>query len=197
MKSFSEYLFEAKQTFDYRIKIAGDVDKEFVNQLEKRLQQFDVVKMSDPKTTPVMPTLPDFPGTENERCTHFDVTFNYPATAQQIEHIAQTLEFDPNRLCIQQREYADQLDRERGQYESQPDPVLTADYDSENAEQKSAKEEHAADPDKHQAVVQNEYSSDFTIAGGAPEAAKTTSDYPQQTNSPIGGKNRIPDPTKI
>ena len=197
MKSFSEYLVETKQTFDYRIKIAGDVDKDTVNELEKMLQQFDVVKMTDPKTTPVMKTLPDFPDMENDRCTHFDVTFNYPATDPQIKQIAKLLNMDPNKMIIQQRDYADKLDAERKKYEAQPNPVLGADYQANTAEQKALSDDYSADPMDKEVVVKNEYKSDFTIAGGNTPKAKTTSDYPEQTKSPIGGTNKIPDPYKI
>ena len=198
MKSFTEYLVETKQTFDYRIKIAGDVDKDTINELEKKLQQFDVVKMTDPKTTPVMKTLPDFPQFENDRCTHIDVTFNYPATSPQIEQIAKLLNMDPNRMIIQQRDYADKLDQERKKYEDQPESVLAdTDFPDPDAEQKALSKDYSADPMDKEVVVQNEYKSDFTIAGGATPKAKTTSDYPTQDKSPIRGTNKIPDPTKI
>lgn len=198
MKSFAEYLVETKQTFDYRIKIAGDVDKDTINELEKMLQQFDVVKMTDPKTTPVMKTLPDFPDMENDRCTHFDVTFNYPATDPQIKQIAKLLNMDPNKMIIQQRDYADKLDAERKKYEEQPESVLAdTDFPEPDAEQKALSDDYSADPMDKEVVVKNEYKSDFTIAGGNTPKAKTTSDYPEQTKSPIGGTNKIPDPYKI
>ena len=53
MKSFAQYLVETRQSFDYRIKILGDVDAELINALEEKLQQFDVVKMTEPKKTPI------------------------------------------------------------------------------------------------------------------------------------------------
>tara|TARA_B100000524_G_C23401910_1_gene280882 strand:+ start:359 stop:520 length:162 start_codon:yes stop_codon:yes gene_type:complete len=53
MKSLAQYLVETRQTFDYRIKILGDADAELINKLEEKLQQFDVVKMTEPKKTPI------------------------------------------------------------------------------------------------------------------------------------------------
>jgi hypothetical protein len=41
-------------------------------------------------------------------------------------------------------------------------------------------------------VVQNEYTSDFTIAGGKTPAAKTTSDFPMNEKSAISGTNELP-----
>jgi phenolic acid decarboxylase len=198
MKSFTEYLVETKQTFDYRIKIAGDVDKDTINELEKKLAQFDVVKMTNPKTTPVMKTLPDFPQVENDRCTHMDVTFNYPATDPQIKQIAKLLNIDPNKMIIQQRDYADKLDQERAKYEAKPDSLLAdTDLPAPDAEQKELSDDYSADPDKHSVVVKNEYKSDYTIAGGSTPKAKTTSDYPTQDKSPISGTNKIPSPEDV
>jgi len=198
MKSFAEYLVETKQTFDYRIKIAGEVDKDTVNELEKKLQQFDVIKMTDPKTTPVMKTLPDFPDMENDRCTHFDVTFNYPATDPQIKQIAKLLNMDPNKMIIQQRDYADRLDAEREKYEAQPESVLTdTDFPDPDAEQKALSDDYSAAPDQHEVVVKNEYKSDFTIAGGTTPKAKTTSDYPMNNDSPMSKQNKIPNPKDL
>ena len=54
MKHFREYLLENERVYNYRIKIAGDTPKDFVRALEEKLQQFDVVKISTPKTTPVI-----------------------------------------------------------------------------------------------------------------------------------------------
>ena len=79
MKHFREYLSENERVYNYRIKIAGDTPKDLVKALEEKLQQFDVVKISTPKTTPVMAKLADFPAFDNESCTHMDVEFRYPA----------------------------------------------------------------------------------------------------------------------
>lgn len=196
MKSFAQYLTETRQTFDYRIKICGDVDAKFINELEEKLQQFDVITMTEPKKTPIQKVLPDFPGVENESMSIIDVTFNYPATPPQMIQIARLLGLDPNRMLIQQAAYADSIDQERAEYEAQANPVLGADYEPDTAESKEANEYYAADPYKRQ-VINNEYSSDFTIAGGAdpdifPSGPLYTTDYPNSTDSPIMGTNKIP-----
>ena len=70
MKKFHDYLAESERTYNYRIKIAGDVPTGFVKDLGEKLKQFDVVKMSTAKTTPVQARLNDFPEIENDRVTH-------------------------------------------------------------------------------------------------------------------------------
>tara|TARA_B100001057_G_scaffold317336_1_gene317504 strand:- start:344 stop:1006 length:663 start_codon:yes stop_codon:yes gene_type:complete len=191
MKSFAQYLVETRQTFDYRIKIVGDVDAELINALEEKLQQFDVIKMSEPKRTPIQNILPDFPDVKNESATIMDVTFNYPATPPQITQIAELLGMNPNHIIIQTQEYADSTVEEREGYEAQPDPVLGSDESGPTAQSKKASENFAADPYKRE-IVGNEYKSDFTIAGGKTPPAKFTTDTPSSVKSPIMGTNKIP-----
>ena len=193
MKSFAQYLVETRQTFDYRIKIVGDVDAELINALEEKLQQFDVIKMSEPKRTPIQNVLPDFPDVKNESATIMDVTFNYPATPPQITQIAELLGMNPNHIIIQTQAYADSTAEERKGYEEQPNPVLGTEEgeEPESSESKKASEYYAADPYKRE-IVGNEYSSDFTIAGGKTPPAKFTTDTPNSVDSPIMGTNKIP-----
>jgi hypothetical protein len=191
MKSFAHYLTESRKTFDYRIKILGDTDAKFINALEEKLQQFDVIKMSEVKRSPIQKVLPDFPGIENEGMSFFDVSFNYPATPPQITQIARLLGLNPNHMIIQQAGYADSVDGERDGYEAQSTPLLGADYEPNTAEAEEAKDYYAADPYQRK-VVGNEYSSDFTIAGGKTAPAVYNTDKPASQDSPIMGKNKIP-----
>tara|TARA_Y100000389_G_scaffold181270_1_gene196721 strand:+ start:860 stop:1513 length:654 start_codon:yes stop_codon:yes gene_type:complete len=193
MKSLSQYLTEAKQTFDYKIYILGDVEADVLNALEEKLQQFDVLKMSQPKKTPIQKTLPVFPEAENESMSIIDVSFNYPATPPQMIQIARLLGMDPNAIRIQQSTYADSIDAEREGYEEQPNPVIGSE-EGEQPESKASKEAseyYAADPYKRE-VVGNEYSSDFTIAGGKTPPAEFNTDFPIGEKSPIMGTNKIP-----
>ena len=177
MKSFAQYLIETRQTFDYRIKILGDCEPELINALEEKLQQFDVVKMTEPKKTPIQKVLADFPDAENDSCTFMDVTFNYPATPPQVTQIAELLGINPNHIIMQQLDYANSVDEEVKGYAEQPNPVLGTEEgeEPESSESKKASEYYAADPYKRE-VVGNEYSSDFTIAGGKTPPAKLARD---------------------
>ena len=78
MSTFTQYLTEAAKSYDYKIKVAGELDKDFASKLESALAKFEVAKMSAGKKTPIM-TLPlDFPALSNEQVTIFDVSTNYP-----------------------------------------------------------------------------------------------------------------------
>lgn len=194
MKKFHHYLAESERTYDYRIKILGDVPPTFIKDLEQKLEQFDIVKMSGKKTTPVQRLLKDFPNEENDMVTSVDVSFRYPAIEPQIQQLAQLLGFNPNRIRLLTQSYVDSIDNEISEINTQnKDLIADTDYPAPNAEQQALKKDYSGDPYKH-AVLQNAYRSDFTVAGGKTPPAKTTNDIKQDTKSPMTDIKRMPRP---
>jgi hypothetical protein len=94
MKNFAQYLAESKKTFDYRIKIVGDVPADFVRAFKDKLKKFDPEKISDMKTTPVMSKPEGFPNYPNERVNIMDCSFRYPANLQQMQQVVELLGLD-------------------------------------------------------------------------------------------------------
>jgi hypothetical protein len=194
MKKFHHYLAESERTYDYRIKILGEVPPTFIKDLEQKLEQFDIVKMSGKKTTPVQRLLKDFPNEENDMVTSVDVSFRYPAIEPQIQQLAQLLGFNPNRIRLLTQAYVDSIDNEISEINTQnKDLIADTDYPAPNAEQQALKKDYSGDPYKH-AVLQNAYRSDFTVAGGKTPPAKTTNDIKQDTKSPMTDIKRMPRP---
>jgi hypothetical protein len=194
MKKFHHYLAESERTYDYRIKILGDVPPTFIKDLEQKLEQFDIVKMSGKKTTPVQKLLKDFPNEENDMVTSVDVSFRYPAIEPQIQQLAQLLGFSPNRIRLLTQPYVNSIDNEIAEINTQnKDLIADTDYPAPNAEQQALKKDYSGDPYKH-AVLQNAYRSDFTVAGGKTPPAKTTNDIKQDTKSPMTDVKRMPRP---
>ena len=194
MKKFHHYLAESERTYDYRIKILGDVPPTFIKDLEQKLEQFDIVRMSGKKTTPVQKLLKDFPNEENDMVTSVDVSFRYPAIEPQIQQLAQLLGFNPNRIRLLTQPYVDSIDNEIAEINAQnKDLIADTNYPAPNAEQQALKKDYSGDPYKH-AVLQNAYRSDFTVAGGKTPPAKTTNDIKQDTTSPMTRITRTPKP---
>lgn len=190
MKTFQQYLVESERTYDYRIKVVGDTNDGFWDQLEEKLAQFDIVKMSKPKSTPVMSTLKDFPQHKNESVTMVDVSFRYPAIEPQIQQISQLLGVQPTCVRLTTQAHADSITKELADIESQNKDLLTdTDYPAPDAEQKELSKDYSAEPYEH-GVLQNTYRSEFTIAGGKTPPAETTNDLPQGNNSPFSNVKR-------
>ena len=85
MSTFSHYLTESTKSYDYKIKVAGELPEGFANKMETALQKFDLAKMSAGKKTPIMTMPLDFPQLSNEEVTIFDVTTNYPASVRELK----------------------------------------------------------------------------------------------------------------
>lgn len=139
MKSLKHYIFESIHTYNYRIRVAGDIDNNKLDLLHHNLQKFSPVKISAPKSTPIQKTVAGFPGLENERVTTIDAEFRYPATEPMVRQLAQLLGIDENLVRMISTDYADSLQSEADGYENEMkhSPVLTHE---EMEEQPGAKE---------------------------------------------------------
>ena len=194
MKTFAQYLTESERTFDYRIKIVGDLPGDFVKEFKTRLKKFDPVEIGEVKSTPILSQPKDFPAFNNEAVNMMDVVFRYPAIPPQIQQIAQLLGLDPDRICINELHWAEGMDRELMGIEEQGDPLLNTPYPADTKQQRDLKKDYAAvGPDK-QVVRNSAEDAVFTVAGGATPPAKTTNDLPMGVKSPMSTVKRPPRP---
>lgn len=127
MKSLKHYIVESIHTYDYRIKIVGDLDVNKMDLLKYNLQKFSPVNISEPKSTPIQKKILGFDGVENQRITIIDAEFRYPATEPMVKQIAQLLGIDPNHIKMCGKDYAATMDIEAEQYANEADhsPLLT------------------------------------------------------------------------
>ncbi len=86
MKTFQEYLTESKKTYEFRIKIAGDLDEDFKTNLKNALERYSIVKIDNGKRLPIAEMHQDFPELKNTNVTVFNVEVNYPTTTQVLEN---------------------------------------------------------------------------------------------------------------
>ena len=193
MKPFAKYLAESERTYNYRIKVVGDVPEGFFKELRDKCAQFDVVKMGDAKSTPVRKVIPDFPAFPNQPMKIVDVEFKYPAIEPQIKQLAQLLGLDPNRIVMMATPYEESLDIESEKIADQNKDLLDSPYPAPDAEQRALKKDYATGPYDH-AVLKNAYRTNFTIAGGKTPPAKTTNELPQGDTSPMTNVKRPPKP---
>jgi hypothetical protein len=194
MKHLQEYLIESQRTYNYRIKFVGEAPPDFTRNLDQKLQQFDVVKRSENRETPVIAKSTDFPGFPNERVTMFDIETRYPAIEPQIKQLAQLLGFDPNRIVMLTSAHCDGLVDEYERIEKDNKNLLTdTDFPKNTKEQEALKKDYSIGPYDHD-VVKNAYRSDFTVAGGKTKPAVTTNDFPEGKTSPMSTVKRPPKP---
>jgi hypothetical protein len=194
MKPFAKYLAESERTYNYRIKVVGDVPAGFFKELKQKCEQFDIVKMGDVKSTPVRKVVPDFPAFPNQAVSRVDVEFKYPAIEPQIKQLAQLLGLDPNRIVMNTTPYEESMDTESVKIDDEnKDLINDPTYPAPDAQQKALSKDYATGPYDHE-VVKNAYKSDFTVAGGKTPPAKTTNELPQGDKSPFSNIKRTPKP---
>ena len=194
MKTFAHYLTESEKTFDYRIKIVGDLPGDFVKEFKTRLKKFDPVEISEVKRTPILASPRGFEAFPNEAVNMMDVVFRYPAIPPQIQQIAQLLGLDPDRICINELHWAEGMDRELLGIEEQGDPLLNTPYPPDTKEQKDLIKDYSAVGKDKQVVRNSAEDAVWTVAGGRTPPAETTNDLPMGVKSPMSTVKRPPRP---
>ena len=139
MKSLKHYIVESVHTYNYTIKIAGNVDKNFIDLFKYNLKKFDPVKIDEPKSTPIQKDPYGFPNLHNQPVTIIKAQFRYPATEPMIQQIAQLLGYQVDMVRVVSSNYDDSINSEAEGYANEMDhnPLL---LHTELEEQPGAKE---------------------------------------------------------
>lgn len=87
MKSFKEYLLESRQTYDFKIKLAGDDFDNVCEVIKSSLTRFCPLSVNKGITSPIQETHADFPTHKNVSVTVVDVCLEYPATSEQVRAV--------------------------------------------------------------------------------------------------------------
>ena len=141
MSTFTKYLTEAAKSYDYKIKVAGQISDDFGTRMETCLQKFEVAKMSAGKKTPIQSLPLDFPALSNESVTIFDVTTNYPTSAREMqEYVGTYMDVPQTHLVVRKpgeptEEYQDQMEvAKKSEYETRLYDIEYKDAPKVNAE---------------------------------------------------------------
>jgi hypothetical protein len=139
MKSLKTYITESLKSYNYTIKIAGDVDKNFLDMFKYNLNKFDPIRISEPTKTPIQKDPYGFPNLNNQSVTIIKADFRYPATEPMIQQIAQLLGYNVNMVRVITSDFDDSINSEAEGYanEMSHNPLL---LHTELEEQPGAKE---------------------------------------------------------
>ena len=148
MRSLKHYIVESIHTYKYTIKIAGTIDKNFIDMFKYNLNKFDPVEISEPKSTPIQKSPYGFPNLENESVTVIKAEFRYPATEPMIQQIAQLCGYNVNMVRMVSAKFDDSIDSEQVGYQNEMShsPLLNH---TELEEQPNAKEASKAYGDSY------------------------------------------------
>jgi hypothetical protein len=86
MKTFKSYLTESHRTYDFRIRIAGDMSDDMITKMKRALETYKVESISKPKRMPIQES-PIFPNMGPVEINVIDVTLAYPANDDQVRNL--------------------------------------------------------------------------------------------------------------
>lgn len=201
MKSLKQYIVESVHTYNYTIKIAGNVDKNFIDLFKYNLKKFDPVRIDEPKSTPIQKDPYGFPNLHNQPVTIIKAEFRYPATEPMIQQIAQLLGYQVDMVRVIGADYDDSINSEAGGYANEMDhnPLLTH---PELEEQPGAKEANKNYSDSYLSSIKDQakdskidipYEADKTPDAFDPFKPFLAND-PRGMKSPMSTINRPPKP---
>lgn len=144
MFSLKKYIAESVKTYNYTIKIAGEVDKNFLDLFKHNLSKFDPIKISEPTSTPIQKSPYGFPGISNQPVTIMKAEFRYPATEPMIQQMVQLLGYNVNMVRVISTAFDNSINSESEAYsnEMKENPVLTHEEMSEQPGAKEANKEY-------------------------------------------------------
>ena len=110
---------ESVHTYNYTIKIAGQVDKNFLDMFKYNLKKFDPVSIGEPKSTPIQKDPYGFPNLNNQSVTIIKAEFRYPATEPMIQQVAQLLGYQVDMVRVVSSNFDDCINSEMVGYENE------------------------------------------------------------------------------
>ena len=141
MSTFTKYLTEATKTYEYKVKIAGDIDKDFSSRMETACQKFELKKLTAGKKTPIQSLPLDFPQLKNESVTIFELTTSYPVAVNELrEYIADYMRISPACVVVRKpgepsEEYQEQIaNATKSEYKNKLQDIEYKDAPKVNAE---------------------------------------------------------------
>jgi len=163
---------ESVRTYNYTIKIAGQVDKNFLDMFKYNLNKFDPVNIGEPKSTPIQKDPYGFPNLNNQSVTIIKAEFRYPATEPMIQQIAQLLGYQVDMVRVVGTDFDDSINSEMIGYENEMSHSPLLDHE-QLEEQPNAKAANKAYGDSYlQSIKDQAKDSKINI----PYAGKETPD---------------------
>lgn len=183
MKSFKHFLVESIRTYKYKIKIAGDPDKNWIDMFVYNLSKFDPVKIGEPKRTPIQERPFGFPELKNQSVSIIDAEFKYPCNELMIKQIARLLNYNEDMVRVVQTDADDSWSNEAMKFDKQKNggPLLMTPYE-EDPDAKEANKDYA---DSYLTRIKDQTKSDKTR--GVTDPFKKRDD---KSNSPLSHVTR-------
>jgi len=198
MKTFKEYLTESKKTYDFRIKIAGDMTSEKEDTMKRLLGRFtneNTLQSFKKSKTPIQAVPLDFPQVKNCEVNIYEVTLDFPTTQYELtEYLATELGIGKSHLVVRRpgepsEEYQTPAPERTGALLDDPDYKEAGNANFEDFYGDKYNSGFVKELNEILKLQRRERGEEIPTEG----AAKFNTDSPANTKSPI---QQAPDPRK-
>jgi len=199
MTTFIDYLAESVKTYDFKIKIAGDLPDGFDKAMKECLMKYDCASITKGKRTPIQESPLDFPEMKNTHVTMFDISCRYPATPQVIaEYLSDKLQINRGGIRVRSMKEEEDLTANleaMNRVGTSTEAILNKPYEDEP---KGKKLDFLKDlGNVSHKGEQYKGVNDELLAKSSPEEKSASKDDNIGTTSPIGSKSiKFVDPFK-
>jgi hypothetical protein len=200
MSTFKEYLSESVKTYEFKIKIAGDLPEGFDKAMKTALMKYDCSSISKGKRIPIQEAPLDFPEMKNTHVTIFDVSCRYPATPQTLtEYLVDQLKIARGGIRVRNTREQENIDdnvEAMNRIGTSTEAILNKPYETESAQDQVGgkkvlnflKELGKISHKGEQVKGVN----DDILAKSSPEEKSATNSDNMGTTSPIGSNKADP-----
>ena len=195
MKSFKQYLTESKKVYEFKVKIAGELEGDAVNKIKLGLSKFQVESCSSGKRTPIQESPVDFPEHKNVNVTVFDVCLAYPTNSAIVrESIAHALGL--TMCCVKVRNLKEEEEDELNHANDTKsgESLLLKDYEGTSAQDQVGEKQMMSlikelSKSKHDLEQQTGINDEILAKSGPVAAMGPAASAIKQNNvSPVGSK---------
>lgn len=199
MKSFTAYLTESHKTYDFRLRIAGELPDDLQAKIKSVLEAYQVDKISTVKRLPIQET-PEFPNMGPVEINMFDVSLHYPCNDEQVRTLVAE-RAGINQACIKVTPANSPYEAVRaGLEQSNRGKEGQSVLEQPTMETETPEKTLVGDARIPELIKELEETRKYqysNAAGGETPAAKTTNEIPPGQSSPIGTtRNKVINPRK-
>lgn len=133
-KTLKEYLAESKKVYSFKVKLAGDIPDNFVEDVKKGLEKVNVLVFEKVKSTPVQKQPVDFPELTNLEVTSYNVVLEYPITAPEITNIIKETGLKEDYFIVRGSEEPQEYEQMMTQQHDGDAVLDDPDYKTDNTE---------------------------------------------------------------
>lgn len=124
MINFKEYLLNNAKKYDFRIKLAGQLDESTVEKMKALLSKFQCSHFKKLSETPIQELPLDFPKIKNVQVHIYEVFLDYPTTQWELhEYLSSNLGIIKNSMVV--RRPGEPLEQYQHEDLTHEEPLLT------------------------------------------------------------------------